>query len=239
MLIEKRRFLTWIWHTNAISFSLRKIYLDAIDNNFHIGFKRIVYANQTKDLSPHPDALFSQCSSTVRNEIRKAERLQCRYHTSQEPKQFLPILNATANAKGLYKKTVKTFATKPDSIFSYSQLNESIAACHYYLIDMEESTAILLFSGSARYLTKDDQERKNITFAHRFLLFQDFLMLKEKGIGLIKFGKLNLDNSGNPASASKFRFGFNCSSHLSYNYYPWGYYILNKIREKLKSERFS
>lgn len=235
MLIEKRRFLTWIWHANAINFSFRKIYLDAIDNNFHIGFKKTVYATQTKDLSPDPETLFSQCSSTVRNEIRKAERLQCTYHTSQDPNQFLPILNATADAKGLYTKTENTFATKPDSFFTFSQLNESIAACHYYLIDTEVSTAILLFSGSSRYLTTDDQERKNITFAHRFLLFQDLIMIKEKGIRLIKFGKLNLDNSGNPTGASKFRSGFNCSSQLSYNYYPWGYYILNEIREKLKS----
>lgn len=233
MLIEKRKYFTWIWHARAIKFSMRKIYLYANDVKSHFGYKKTVYAIQTKDLIPDSDTLFKQCSSTVRNEIRKAEKLQCTYHTSQDPHKFLPVLNSTAKAKGLSTKTAETFTTKPDSVFSYSQHNGSIAACHFYLIDKEKRTAILLFSGSARYLTQDEQERKNITFAHRFLLFQDLLMLKKDSIQMIKFGNLNLDDNGNPARASKFRSGFNCSSQLSYNYYPWGYYFLNRIREKL------
>ena len=234
MLIDKRNFLTWIWHSRAIRFSFSHIYLDAFDQKGHFGYKRKAFTLQTKELDADSDKLFEQCSNTVRNEIRRAERLNCTYQTSQDSQQFLPILNATAQAKHLIKKTAKTFANKPNSIFTSSLLNGSIAACHYYLIDKEEKIANLLFSGSARYLSIDEYERKNITFSHRYLLFKDMLMLKGQGIQVIKLGKLNLDSDGNPIGASNFRSGFNCTIQKSYNYYPWGYYIFNEIREKLK-----
>jgi len=172
----------------------------------------------------------SKWSASTRTKINKAVREEL---VVDRGKNLLPeillLFSFTAEKKGLMGFTVSDFETFDNYECSAVILNGTMLCGHVWLIDEEEKRCMLYISASNHRNENDDASLTGR--AHYFLLWQDGLYLREKGV-------ITMDLQGyNPASKDPnligvytWKAGTHGQQEMLYHYFPFWYHWVRKIR---------
>lgn len=198
-----------------------------------------IYANPTKisktsklqhtlisDLDDiNTESLLSTFSSTVRNEIRRAERdgVIFKVFTSDDLRKQSDIISIFADMyremyaeKGLDRElevnSINAYVKNNAFLLTSAYIEDKPCVFHSYIID--SSHARLLHSCS-EFRVKDNAIKNAIGRANKFLHYKDMLQLKE--FGIISYDWGGISNPDQPNGIDKFKMSFGGKSIDYYN----------------------
>lgn len=150
------------------------------------GVKKITHTVQNS-LLLDADAIFSGFESSVRNQVRKAERegIECTY--DKEIDNFVEFFNAfVVKVKIPPTSRRRLLETGDNLVLSFAKLNGQILSAHAYLTDSEVGIVYMLHSASRRFDESSDYAQ--IGRSGKLLHFKDMLYFKEKGFKIYDMG---------------------------------------------------
>ncbi len=177
------------------------------------------------------ESLLLTFSSTVRNEIRRAERegVICKAFTSDDLRIRSDIINIFADMYGeMYAEKGMDRALEINSVKAYIE-NNAFLLTSAYIVDMpcvfhsyiiDSSNARLLHSCS-EFRVQDNAIKNTIGRANKFLHYKDMLYLKELGVVSYDWGGISNPKQPNGIDKFKMSFGgepidyYNCTINLS------------------------
>lgn len=182
------------------------------------------------DLNLSEEELYKKCSSTVRNEIKRAEREGVVNSFNTPVDKFVPFFNNFAQAKGL--KEIKESQMKSYGkhlIITEAIYNNIVLAAHSYIIDDELSRVRLYQSATQRFAT--DLDYNLIGRANKFLHYSDMLIFKELKYSTYDWGGIaNNTTDSSLLGINKFKKSFGGAECIEYNYasLPYKFFLLLK-----------
>ena len=169
-------------------------------------------------------------SNSTRTKIHKvsAEQLTIRRGIDFLP-GILELFSKTAQAKKLRGHFPEDFQSRPWIVCSAIYSDDKILAGHVWLIDEEEKRSLLFVNASAHHDIHTDTTL--VGRAHYYLLYQDGLYLRTRGID---FMDLNGYNPGQKdpslAGVNKWKEATHGQQEQLYNYYPFWFHLYRKWR---------
>lgn len=152
----------------------------------------------TVDLTVPEDEIIKGFKSNTRNEIRKAERENYTF-ASSDIGEFVPLYNAFAQGKGLAVITEEELSRYPKMVIFKSGLGDSTYAMHASLLDDDNRIVRLLYSCSVRL--DSGVETKYVGIANRFLHYSELMEFKRMGYETYDFAGINQ----NPENKEQYR----------------------------------
>lgn len=196
------------------------------DNNLFI--KNNSFTLQS-DLTLSEENILKKFSSTIRNEINRAEREGSIFNSFENKENFISIYNDFALQRGIANVTLKKLEGYNNHlILTSSSIDGVITAVHSYLIDFEQKKVRLLHSGTQRF-TKD-LDRNMIARSNKFLHFKDLQKFKEEGFLIYDWGGLayNTEDKG-LQGINKFKESFGGDMIKQKEFISILYYLILKI----------
>ena len=139
------------------------------------------------DLSLNEEGLFKRFSSTVRNEIRRAEREGFVFNQFESKENFRNFYNEFARQRGIsgismeklnsYGKNLRLTSTSKDGI---------VTSAHSYLLDLDNKKVRFLHGGTSRF--SESIDRNMIARSNKFLHFKNLLAFKQLGCLIYDWG---------------------------------------------------
>lgn len=161
------------------------------------------------DLRQDIDKIFFEFKTSVRNEIRRAQKEGCIVEFDKNYGSFVTFYNNFCEEKGISDlKTNDATLSKYDYILiSRVKYNGDMLCAHATLIDENSKLAMLMYSCSNRLR---DGANKNLTgWANRFLHYKEFEHFKGLGLEIYEWNGVNIDpNTPEKYSIGKFKLGF-------------------------------
>lgn len=182
-------------------------------------FHREEYHTLLTDLTDPLEEIFHRFSSTVKNEIRRAEKEGLEFYGKETLERFVPFYNDFAVAKGLATKSVGELKMYGESLVVTSASWEGkIIAVHSYLMDNECKRVRLLHSGTSRLVEGVDRNR--IARGNKYLHYLDMEMFKKEGMYVYDWGGYAY-NTVDPGlmGVNKFKASFGGKEVKEFNYY--------------------
>lgn len=181
------------------------------------------------DLLLSDEEIMKRFSSTIRNEIRRAEREGSIYNNSTSVDCFLTIFNDFAIQKGLAIQSIESLKSFNSSlVLTSTSINNEITATHSYLIDLDNRKVRLLHSATQRF--SENIDTNMIARSNKYLHYMDMKMFKSQGYetydwGGIAFGSENKSLLG----INKFKESFGGQLIEQYNLYSPIYLLIMKL----------
>lgn len=228
MFREKKKWMDYTYYSRDPEFHLRTTHLYALvkkDEKFSI---RVPFPTMTVDISR--DDFLTRWSASTRTKVNRAGREGLAVDRGAFLlKDILKLFSLTAEKKELRGFSVNDFDTFPKFECSAIILNGAMLCGHVWLIDEEEKRAMLYISATNHRNENDDTAMTGR--AHYFLLWQDGLYLREKGI-------VTMDLQGyNPESKDPkligvytWKAGTHGQQEMLYHYFPVWFHWLRKFR---------
>lgn len=188
--------------------------------------KNISYSVENS-LQNEMDVIFSDFSSTVRTDIRNAEKkgIKCYFHSDIE--SFVAFYNNFAELKNIpYTSRQRIMEMNGKLVMSYAFLGGEILAAHSYLTDEEMGIVLLFHSASRRF--DNNIDTKIIGTSNKLLHYKDMMHFKSQGFKIYDFGGY-AENTKNESLAgiNKFKLSFGGKKVNSVNYYSIGYILFH------------
>lgn len=181
------------------------------------------------DLTLSEEEIFKKFSSTIRNEIRRAEKEGSIFIYSERKDVFLMIFNDLASQKGLACQSIDSLnAYGSNLILTSTSMNNVITAVHSYLIDFDLKKVRLLHSATLRFSKSLDSNM--VARSNKYLHYMDMKIFKNEGFeiydwGGIAFGSENISLRG----INKFKESFGGQLIVQKNLYSPLYYLILKL----------
>ena len=160
------------------------------------------------DLSKPMDEIFSNMKSTVRNEIRRAEKEGFQVQNGLWYDELIEYYNRFAKSKGLNDRLSRERLTRYPEIFISKAIdNGNILAMHATIVDRQSQQSMLLFSCSQRF--DDGIDKAKIGWANSYLHYKDFIYLQSIGILTYDWAGIayNPENPQHSIGQFKMKFG--------------------------------
>jgi len=187
------------------------------------------------DLRLGQETIFSQFKSNVRNEIRKAKKIEgFKYHFDQSSKeQFFDFYTQFAKAKKLAPMSQRSINKYGDNLFYISgYLNGVLTNMQVYIVDHESKVVRLLHSISSLYGIEEASQRAKIGWINRYLHWQMMMHFKKLSFETFDWGGYNNGANAGLAGIDKFKASFGGSKIKLFDYYTYPYFIIKKIQEQ-------
>ena len=173
-------------------------------------------------------------SSSTRTKVSKAEKDEL---TLQRDNELLPdilkLFSQTASAKGLRGHFPEDFHSRPWIVCSAIMSKDKILAGHVWIIDEEEKRALLFVNASGHHEAETDPSL--VGRAHYYLLWQDGMYLRNNGIDCMDLHGYDLETKDEKfIGVNKWKEATHGNREELYNYYPFWFYLLRQLRNKLK-----
>jgi len=191
------------------------------------------------DLTLDKDDILKQFTSTIRNEINRAKKLENLQININKTSidEFLNFYNTKfAKQKKLNLLSKRQIEKFGDNIYTISAVFENeLTNIQMYIFDSEQKIVRLLHSVSIIHLEKDKKRRNQIGWINKYLHWRTILYFKEKGFKTFDWGGIGNDpNNKALVGIDKFKRSFGGQVVKVYDYYTLPFFILSKLRELLK-----
>ncbi len=201
-----------------------------------IGLKKEKLYTLINDLRDDKEKIFSTFKSNVRNEIRKADKIEsftlsCDYDSKEI---FLEAYRDFAKAKNLpmiNKKSIDKYGNNIFYIKGY--LNGELTNIQLYLLDRESGIVRLQHSISTLYKEQNIHRKAQIGWINHSLHWKTILEFKDLGFSTFDWGGYTNNPHSPLAGIDKFKASHGGVKVVRYNYYTLPYYALKKIQERL------
>ena len=177
------------------------------------------------DLSRDECDIFSDFSSTVKNEIRRSERenVRCEVITSGNIlkddlfiKEFPAMYSGMYQQKGLDRSLniseLAAYAEKGDFVLSVAYIGDSPVVFHSYICNGENSR---LLHSCSEFRSEDKNIRNLIGRENKYLHWKDMQYLKGLGVKYYDWGGIH--SYSDPNGIDKFKISFGGSQYEYYN----------------------
>ncbi len=194
IVINKKKFFIkaaqkWFADKISMSDSFKIVCYKQVDKNLkYKGFYKElpVYTLQI-DLNEKEEEIFKKFKPTVRNEIRKIDRLDPEYNENTSVDDFVKIYNDFAGVKGLALLSNEKMNEYKDTLKVTSVTHENhILATHTYLLDRDKKIVRLLHSVSKRF--SENFDRNLIAKFNKYLHYKDIIFFKNCGYEIYDWG---------------------------------------------------
>jgi hypothetical protein len=228
MFREKKKWMDYTYYSRNPVSHWRTTHLYSpvwIENKLSV---RVPFSTMTVDISK--DDFLTRWSASTRTKVNRAARVGLVVDRGVYLlKDILKLFSLTAEKKELRGFTPSDFDTFPKFECSAIILNGTMLCGHVWLLDDDEKRAMLYISTTNHRNENDDTALTGR--AHYFLLWQDGLFLREKGIVI-------MDLQGyNPASKDPkligvytWKAGTHGQQEMLYHYFPIWFHLLRKFR---------
>ncbi len=200
-----------------------------IDQKFYFGFRNYDYSAELSLAAP-VEEIFSSFKTTVRTEIRKAERegTECFFHEDLDG--FIDFYNDFAPSKNLGTTNRKRMDEIGDNLkISYATLNGKVLAAHSYIEDKELGVVRSLHSASKRF--DETLDRNQIARANKLLHFKDMQYFKERGIKKYDFGSYQIGDGAKGLLEFKESLGGQKVTNVFFMTYS--YYFIQRLQQMI------
>jgi lipid II:glycine glycyltransferase (peptidoglycan interpeptide bridge formation enzyme) len=181
------------------------------------------------DLTLSKEEILKQFSSTIRNEIRRAEKEGSKFVYNDKWEVFISVYNDFALQKGFSfqsRDKLNTMAT--NLVITSTSLNKLVTAVHSYLIDPELKKVRLLKSATKRLSA--DIDKNMIARSNKFLHFMDMMKFKEEGYLVYDWGGVAIGTKDESLQGiNKFKESFGGHLIEQNSFFSPLYYILLKL----------
>ena len=195
-MIEVNRSLkglkyTQKWFFNKVDFFdcmkitvYKQIHIDLITSPFFI--KKYSYTLHS-DLSLNEEEILEKFSSTVRNEIRRAEREGSIFNHVESKENFMHFYNEFASQRGISGISMEKLNSYGNNLRLTSTTKDGvITSAHSYLVDLDNKKVRFLHGGTSRF--SESIDRNMIARSNKFLHFKNFMSFKELGFIIYDWG---------------------------------------------------
>lgn len=181
------------------------------------------------DMRPTEEELFIGFRSTVRQNIRKAEKLGMVADFNQDLIGFLSFYNDFAKSKGLYPIS-ENFANelKENFIVSWVRFEGEVLSAGLSLYDEKLGITYDYLAGSRRLDERFD--RNLVGLAGKLMKKEEIMFFKHMGIQTYDFGGYAFEtNDKSLMGINEYKLSFGGKVELLINFNTLPYYILNKV----------
>ena len=188
------------------------------------------------DLRPSLTEIMAKMKSNTRNEIRRAEREECRFAIDDGFDEFIPFYNAFCDSKGYGDHVSRARLSKFKNILVTRVVcGDDTLAMHVTQLDPTGKIAILVLSGSQR-LGKG-VNTKLIGWGNRYLHFKELEWLKEHGYETYDWSGVCLDPHNPQHTIGQFKLSFGGTLVESWTLKSPLYAFLEKTRDLFRRLR--
>lgn len=231
MIKEKRRWMTYTYFNRNPGANICTTHLFAFGMKPEFMMICVPFPTITVDLSEKD--FVSAWSASTRTKINKAGQDALNIERGKEwLTQVLQLFMLTARRKGLNGYKDEDFSGFSTIEVSATFKNGLLLCGHVWIIDREEARALLYVNATQH--GRDSEEASVIGRAHYHLLWQDGLMLQQKGIKTMDLMGFDPDTKDlNLSGVYQWKAGTHGTSEILYHYYPIWFYVLRKFRNML------
>ncbi len=181
------------------------------------------------NLLESPETIFSKFHSTIKNNIRQAEKenITCSYEDNFDA--FISFYNEFAKNRKLPSLTIERLNEMKHCLeISFAVYQDQKVAAHSYLVDKEIGIISLMHSATIRF---DNEFDKNLAGRiNKLLHYKDMLYYKEKGFKIYDFGGYAHQTKDKGLSGiNDFKISFGGEKVASTSYVSYAYYFLKKM----------
>jgi len=228
MFEEKKKWMAYTYFNRHPKFHWRKTHFYSFINVKSFGNICTPYSTMIVDITP--ENFVSTWSGSTRTKINKAVREQLVVDRGINLlEDILKLFSITADKKGLRGYKVSDFDLFP-KIECSAVIYEGVMLCgHVWLIDEEEKRA--LFHVNATNQRNDAEDTSLTGRAHYFLLWQDGLYLRSKGVDTLDLqGYKTFTDDPKLKGVYAWKAGTHGKQETLYHYLPFWFHLLRKIR---------
>lgn len=231
MIRQKSRWMHYTWFNRRPGSSLGTTHLFSYEALKLPAMVRVPFPTMVIDLQD--EQFVSGWSSSARNKINRATREQLSVDRGNYLiTDILRLFTATAVLKGLRGYQASHFDQLPH-VESSAIFYDGVMLCsHIWVVDDEEKRALLYVNASNHHNPNDDTSLTGR--AHYFLLWQDGLYLRQKGVQIMDLMGFE---SGTQDPLLKGIYQWKAATHgkveMLYHHYPVWFYTMRKLRKLL------
>jgi hypothetical protein len=231
MIREHKKWMNYTYFNRNPGWDLRTTHLFSPTSKEIPLMTRVPFPTMVVDvLDP---TFVSKWSDSTRTKINRAEREGL---TVDRGNYLLPdvlkMFAASAAIKGLKGYAPQDFDQFP-IVESSAIFYDGVMLCsHIWVIDEEEKRALLYVNASNYHNDNDD---KSLTGrAHYFLLWQDGLFLRQKGVDTMDLMGYETNTQNKMMKGVyQWKAGTHGKEEMLYHYYPSWFYLFRKFRNML------
>ena len=229
MIREKKRWMTYTWFNPKPKWSLVTTFLFTPLEVKLPFMKRVPFRTMT--ISIRNDDFVKRWSSSTRNKVNRAIREQLTVDRGNFlMPEILLLFKATATLKGLRGYVEHDFDQIPHVECSAIYYEGVMLCSHIWVIDDDGRRALLYVNASNHHNPNDDNSLTGR--AHYFLLWQDGLFLREKGIECMDLmGYEQVTTDPMLKGVYQWKAGTHGHTETLYHYYPFWFYWLRTLRK--------
>jgi hypothetical protein len=228
MITENKRWMTYTYFNRSPSPDIHTTHLFSFAKQARRGMVCVPFPTITVDLDK--EDFVNHWSASAKTKIKKAEqRAFAIERGSFLLKDVLKLFMLTAKRKGLRGYTEEDFTYFSDTAVSGVYDGEVLLCGHVWVIDQVEKRALLYVNAALR-----SADASSVGRAHYFLLWQDGLFLRQKGIRTMDLMGYDPETK-DPALKGVYTWkaGTHGTTEILYHYYPFWFYVLRKFRNML------
>lgn len=190
------------------------------------------------DLLVEKEEIFKQFSSNLRNEIRKAQKLENAVVSYNEidKETFINFYNDFAKEKQLDLLDERRLNKYEDNLlFISAKLDDELTNVQVYIVDEVSKISRLLYSVSTIHGLEDKLKRNQIGWINKALHWYAIEHLQANKFNIYDWGGYSNDESNKAlAGIDKFKKSFGGELIEVYDYKSFLFGLLEKVREKVK-----
>lgn len=238
--IQKYYFTEPSSTTSWLNYLLPTAYLDCYSAAKPLGFITTYRHTLLTDLRPSSNEIFQQFTKDTRSQIQRYQtHPYFSFNSNTELTAFMQVFNEFAQARGLSLfNLADSQLIQPQNyrIFSMDLASQPII-CHLYLVCAAKGIVNILISASSQAYADDQEMRKRIGQANRYLHWQAMLHFKAAGFHTYDWGGY-VSHTHDPImqGINRFKRTFNGSLIPIYNHYSPAYAMIEKVRLYFKNK---
>jgi hypothetical protein len=228
MMTEHKRWMTYTYFNRTPSSEFNTTHLFSFSKRPQMLMVCVPFPTMTIDLSSVD--FVNSWSASTRTKINKAGQHAFTIERGGFLlKDVLSLFMLTARRKGLRGYTEKDFACFSGIAVSAIYEGDVILCGHVWLIDQEEKRALLYVNA-----TLHGEDASSVGRAHYYLLWQDGLFLRQKGVKTMDLMGYQPD-AKDPSLKGVYTWkaGTHGTTEILYHFYPLWFYVLRKFRNML------
>jgi hypothetical protein len=231
MIREHKKWMNYTYFNRNPGWDLRTTHLFSLISKDIPLMTRVPFPTLVIDL--RDPTFVNKWSDSTRTKINRAEREGLTADRGNYLLQdILKLFAATAATKGLKGYIPQDFDQFP-IVESSAIFYDGVMLCsHIWVIDEEEKRALLYVNASNYHNDNDD---KSLTGrAHYFLLWQDGLFLRQKGVDTMDLMGYETNTQNKMMKGVyQWKAGTHGKEEMLYHYYPSWFYLFRKFRNML------
>lgn len=231
MIREKKRWMTYTYFNRKPKSDFCTTHLFAFVHKPTVLMVCVPFSTITVDLSK--EDFIGDWSASTKTKINKAAQETLTIERGETwLTQVLQLFMLTARRKGLRGYRAEEFTGFSDIEVSAAYKNGELLCGHVWIVDRDEKRALLYVNATQQ--AQDSEEASSIGRAHYYLLWQDSLLLQERGIKTVDLMGFDPETKDpNLKGVFHWKAGTHGTSEILYHYYPVWFYVLRKFRNML------